>query len=153
MWTRLSLTFIILGLVLLEISTAGAHYPILIGGRSPMMEQGGGNFTLTYGKGHLHAPEWTEAQTPDWINAYTFDGMTEDLTSKTYVDGLTRKLNFPVKRIGDTWIVFHLPLAWSDEDRAWEETTVRTVIHLGLSRGWETPLDCSAEQALWHSSG
>lgn len=50
-----------------------------------------------------------------------------------------------MKRIGDTWIVFHLPLAWSDEDRAWTETTVRTVIHLGLSRGWETPLGLPLE--------
>lgn len=145
MWQRLSLIFMLLGLVLLEISTAVAHYPILIGDRSPMMGQSGGNITLTYGRGHLHAPQWTEAQAPDLIKAYTFDGMTEDLTDKAYVEGLTRKLNLPVKQIGDTWIVLHLPLAWSDEDRAWTETTVRTVIHLGLSRGWETLLGLPLE--------
>ena len=73
---RLSLTLMILGLVLFEISIASAHYPILVGDRSTIMGGQGGNITLTYGRGHIHAPQWTDAPAPDWIKAYTFDGMT-----------------------------------------------------------------------------
>ncbi len=124
---------------LLQTTLASAHYPILIGDRSPLLERGD-TITFTYGRGHLDVPEWTEAPKPDWIKAFTFDGMSKDATVGATKDGLTTKLKFKAKRLGDTWIVAHVPMQWSTHDLGWTETTIRTIVHHGIFRGWKDPL-------------
>lgn len=137
-----------LGMALLGLLSSGAvyaHYPILIGDRPPSLGEQGGQISLTFGRGHLHAPKWEETAAPDWVRAYTFDGMTQDLTGRLRKAGPVYRLDYQSQRVGDTWIVFHVPQAWTDHDRAWSETTVRTLIHHGLARGWETPLGLPLE--------
>ncbi|KAF0193102.1 MAG: Nickel transport complex NikM subunit transmembrane [Gammaproteobacteria bacterium] len=124
---------------------AFAHYPILIGDRPPSLGEHGGQISLTFGRGHLHAPKWEEVQAPDWVRGYTFDGMTMELTDKLRKAGPVYRLDYTSQRVGDTWVVFHIPQAWTDHDRGWSETTVRTLIHHGLARGWETPLGLPLE--------
>jgi hypothetical protein len=129
-------------------TTASAHYPLLIGDRSPDMGARGGSIEFTYGLGELNERVYADARKPDWVRAYTFDGMVVDLTDRLRNDGKTSGIRYDSKRIGDTWIVAHVPLSWSDHDTAFSETTVRTVVHQGLSRGWETPLGLPLEIVL-----
>ncbi len=129
----------------LATSVASAHYPMLIADHSPDMGQRGGTITLTYGLGELHERVYADAKTPDWIRGYTFDGGTFDLTDKLRKQGKVSTLQYRSRRIGDTWIVAHTPMSWSDHDSTFTETTVRTIIHQGLSRGWETPLGLPLE--------
>lgn len=141
----LNLVLMLLFVVLCQTAAAVAHYPILIGDRSPIISKMGETYVLTYGRGHLYDPKWTEAPEPDWIRAYTADGMTLDLKSIARTEDLTIKLNHSVKHPGDTWIVYHTPLEWSDHDRAWTESTVRTIIHLKLFLGWKEPIGLPLE--------
>ncbi len=135
-----------LGVPLWTMATlANAHYPMLFGDRSPDMGQQGGIITLTYGLGELHERVFAKAKTPDWIRAYTFDGGSFDITDKLTQNGSTSSIKYRSRRIGDTWIVAHTPMSWSEHDNTFTETTVRTVIHQGLSRGWETPLGLPLE--------
>lgn len=122
-----------------------AHYPVLIGDRAPNLGEQGGQISLTFGRGHLHAPKWEDSQSPDWVRGFTFDGMTLELAGKLRKAGPVYRLDYQSQRIGDTWVVFHLPQAWTDHDRAWSETTVRMLVHHGLARGWETPLGLPLE--------
>ncbi len=132
-------------LLLLGSTAAQAHYPVLVGDRSPDMGQRGGTINLTYGLAELHEDHFVEARTPDWVRGYTFDGTTFDLTGKLRKEGNRFVLPYRSRRIGDTWIVAHVPMTWSTHDETFTETTVRTVIHQGLSRGWETPLGLPLE--------
>lgn len=130
------------------LATAGvahAHYPLLIGDRSPNMGQRDGVITFTYGLGELHERVFAKAKTPDWVHGYTFDGITLDLTDKLKQKGQLTTLKYHSRRVGDTWIVVHTPMAWSEHDTTFTETTVRTIVHQGLSRGWETPLGLPLE--------
>ncbi len=134
------------GLTLLLTATiASAHYPFLIGDRSPDMGQRSGVINLTYGLGELHEDIFVDARTPDWVRGYTFDGGTFELTDKLQKSGKVFNIKYRSRRIGDTWIVAHVPMTWSEHDSTFTETTVRTVIHQGLSRGWETPLGLPLE--------
>ncbi len=126
-------------------SLAGAHYPLLIADRSPDMGHKSGVIEFTYGLGELHERVFAKAKTPDWVRGYTFDGGTFDLTDKLKRRGDTWHLSYRSRRIGDTWIVVHTPMSWSEHDSTFTETTVRTVVHQGLSRGWETPLGLPLE--------
>lgn len=138
-----------LGLLLwFAAASAGAHYPLLIGDRSPVMGPQGGSIDFTYGLGELHERVYADARKPDWVRAYTFDGMTLDLTNRLKSEGAISRLRYESKRIGDTWVVAHVPMSWSEHDEAFAETTVRTVVHQGLSRGWETPLGLPLEIVL-----
>lgn len=145
MFKRLSFILISFWIFLMQADGVNAHYPILIGNSSPVIAKIRDVISLTYGRGHLYNPKWEEAPVPDSIKAYTFDGIIENLTDKAHKDGLTMKLDYPVYHAGDTWIVFHFPLEWSAHDMGWTETTVRTIIHLGLSKGWEEPLGIPLE--------
>lgn len=135
----------VFGLCMAWSATALAHYPVLIGDRPPSLGEKGGQISLTFGRGHLHAPKWEDTQAPDWVRGYTFDGVTLELSDKLRKAGPVYRLDYQSSRVGDTWIVFHLPRAWTDHDRAWSETTVRTLVHHGLARGWETPLGLPLE--------
>ncbi len=126
-------------------SIANAHYPMLIGDRSPLMDQRGGTVNLTYGLGELHNGVLVDARKPDWVRGYTFDGGDFELTDKIEVRGKLSNIKYRSRRIGDTWIVAHVPMSWSKHDSTFTETTARTVIHQGLSRGWETPLGLPLE--------
>ncbi|MDR2877805.1 MAG: DUF4198 domain-containing protein [Chromatiales bacterium] len=127
---------------------ASAHYPLLIGDRPPDMGERGGSIDFTYGLGELYERVYADARRPDWIRAYTFDGQIVDLTKQLKAAGPISKLKYDSKRIGDTWVVAHVPMSWSDHDSAFSETTVRTLVHQGLSRGWETPLGFPLEIVL-----
>ncbi len=141
-----NLTQLVLGLSLLFSATVvNAHYPFLIADRSPDMGQRGGLINLTYGLGELHEDLFVSARTPDWVRGYTFDGSTFDLTDQLRKNGNIFNLKYRSRRIGDTWIVAHVPMTWSTHDSTFIETTVRTIIHQGLSRGWETPLGLPLE--------
>lgn len=131
--------------LLLTATVASAHYPFLIADRSPDMGQRGGIINLTYGLGELHDELFAEARAPDWVRGYTFDGGTFELTDKLQKNGNVFNIKYRSRRIGDTWIVAHVPMTWSTHDSTFTETTVRTVIHQGLSRGWETPLGLPLE--------
>lgn len=131
--------------LLLTVTAASAHYPFLIGDRSPDMGQRGGIIELTYGLGELHEDVFVDARTPDWVRGYTFDGDTFELADKLVKNGKVSNIKYRSRRIGDTWIVAHIPMTWSKHDSTFTETTVRTVIHQGLSRGWETPLGLPLE--------
>lgn len=131
--------------LLLGATVASAHYPFMIAGRSPDMGHRGGLLNLTYGLGELHEDLFVEARKPDWVRGYTFDGGTFDLTDKLEKNGKVSTIKYRSRRIGDTWIVAHVPMTWSKHDSTFTETTVRTVIHQGLSRGWETPLGLPLE--------
>ncbi len=134
------------GLTLLLAATlASAHYPFLIGDRSPDMGKRGGIINLTYGLGELHEDVFVDTRKPDWVRGYTFDGGTFDLTDKLQKKGNVSNIKYRSRRVGDTWIVAHVPMTWSKHDSTFTETTVRTVIHQGLSRGWETPLGLPLE--------
>ena len=139
------IAFFVLCSVVGQASLALPHYPILIGDRSPIITKRGEMIELTYGRGHLNTAKWTDAPEPDWIRAYTFDGMFSDLKPSLRSTGPTKKLKYKVKRLGDTWIVFHIPRQWSDHDLAWTETWVRTIVHYELSRGWDEPLGLPVE--------
>ncbi len=146
MAVKFNLTYWSIGLILLFTTTlANAHYPFLIADRSPDMGARGGVINLTYGLGELHEDVFVEARTPDWVRGYTFDGGTFDLTDKLQKNGNIFNIKYRSRRIGDTWIVAHVPMTWSKHDSTFTETTVRTVIHQGLSRGWETPLGLPLE--------
>lgn len=129
-------------------ATASAHYPLLIGDRSPDMGVRGGVVEFTYGLGELHERVYADARKPDWVRGYTFDGMVVDLTNQLKAGGATSKIRYESKRIGDTWIVAHVPMSWNEHDEAFTETTVRALVHQGLSRGWETPLGLPLEIVL-----
>ncbi|VAW86685.1 hypothetical protein MNBD_GAMMA17-589 [hydrothermal vent metagenome] len=131
--------------LLFGVTTASAHYPFLIGDRSPDMGHRGGIINLTYGLGELHEDVFVTARTPDWVRGYTFDGDTFELTDKLQKKGEVFTIKYRSRRIGDTWVVAHVPMTWSKHDSTFTETTVRTVIHQGLSRGWETPLGLPLE--------
>ncbi len=131
--------------LLMSASTATAHYPLLIGDRSPDMGQRGGVINLTYGLGELHEDVFVDARPPDWVRGYTFDGGTFDLSDQLVKNGKVSNIKYRSRRIGDTWVVAHVPMTWSKHDSTFTETTVRTVIHQGLSRGWETPLGLPLE--------
>lgn len=131
--------------LLLSATIASAHYPFLIADRSPDMGQRGGLLNLTYGLGELHEELFVEARTPDWVRGYTFDGGTFELTDKLQKNGKISNIKYRSRRIGDTWIVAHIPMTWSTHDSTFTETTVRMIVHQGLSRGWETPLGLPLE--------
>lgn len=135
-------------LLWLAATAAWAHYPLLIGDRSPDMGPRGGAIEFTYGLGELNERVFAEARAPDWVRGYTFDGMTFDLTDKVKKSGMTFSIRYESRRIGDTWIVAHIPMSWNDHDMTFTETTVRTLVHQGLSRGWETPLGLPLEIVL-----
>lgn len=129
----------------LTTTVASAHYPILVGDRSPDMGQRGGIIELIYGLGEIHQGIFVDARMPDWVRGYTFDGAIIDLTDEVKKNGKTATIKYHSRRIGDTWLVAHVPMSWSEHDMTFTETTVRTVIHQGLSRGWETPLGLPLE--------
>ncbi len=136
------------GLVLalwMTTSLTSAHYPLLIGDRSPDLGNQGGIIGFTYGLGELDKRAFANARTPDWVRGYTFDGATFDLTDKLTKNGPTSRIEYRSTRLGDTWIVAHIPMGWSEHDSTFTEATVRAVIHQGLSRGWETPLGLPLE--------
>lgn len=135
-------------LLWLSAATASAHYPLLIGDRSPDMGPRGGAIEFTYGLGELNERIYADARKPDWVRAYTFDGMVMDLTGALKGNGMTSRLRYDSRRIGDTWIVAHIPMSWSEHDSTFSETTVRALVHQGLSRGWETPLGLPLEIVL-----
>ncbi len=135
-----------LGLLLwLTTVAAHAHYPMLIGDRSPDMGPRGGSIEFTYGLGEMHERVYADARKPDWVRGYTFDGMILNLTDKLKSNGSISRIRYDSSRIGDTWIVAHTPMSWSEHDSTFTETTVRTLVHQGLSRGWETPLGLPLE--------
>lgn len=142
---RLARSCLALLLTWMAAATANAHYPLLIGDRSPDMGQRGGIIKFTYGLGELHERVYADARKPDWVRGYTFDGMIIDLTDKLRSNGLTSSISYDSRRIGDTWIVAHTPMSWTEHDSTFAETTVRTLVHQGLSRGWETPLGLPLE--------
>ena len=124
---------------------ANAHYPVLIGDRSPDMGQRGGIINLTYGLGELYEDVFVDARKPDWVRGYMFDGGTFELTDELKKNGNVYNIKYRSRRVGDTWIVAHVPMTWSKHDNTFTETTVRTIIHQGLSKGWETPLGLPLE--------
>ncbi len=135
-------------ITLIWVGTASAHYNLLFLDRSPIQYKLRETVQLTYARGHLYKREWGKAPKPDWVKAVTFDGMSIDLTNKMKADGPLYRLSWKVKRPGDTWLVAHLPLQWSEHDAAWVESSVRTMVHVGFSRGWQEPLGMTKVELL-----
>ncbi len=128
--------------------TASAHYNLLLLDRSPIQYKLREKVKITYARGHLYKREWGKAPKPDWVKAFTFDGMSTDLTGKLKVDGALSNVTWKIKRPGDTWLVAHLPMQWSEHDAAWVEASVRTMVHVGFSRGWQEPLGMTKVELL-----
>ncbi len=135
-------------ITLMWVVTASAHYNILLLDRSPIQYKLRGTVQLTYARGHLYKREWSKAPRPHWLKAFTFEGMSTDLTAKMKTDGQVTHIPWKVKRPGDTWLVVHLPLQWSEHDAAWVEASVRTIVHVGFSRGWQEPLGMTKVELL-----
>ncbi len=125
-----------------------AHYPILMLSKSPIKIKQRGTVNVIYGRGHLYKHEMSTAPRPDWVRAISFDGMVKDLSSSLKKNGNIFTMPWQIKRPGDNWIVAHIPLGWSDHDMSWVETTVRTVAHIGFSKGWEEPLGLAKVEIL-----
>ncbi len=135
-------------ITLLWVGSAAAHYNLLFLDRSPIKYKLKETAQLTYARGHLYKREWGQAPKPDWVKAFTFDGMSTDLTANMQTAGPLTRIPWKIKRPGDTWLVAHLPLQWSEHDAAWVESSMRTMVHIGFSRGWQEPLGMTKLELL-----
>jgi len=127
---------------------AHAHYPILLLNKSPIAVKQRDKVMFFYGRGHMYKREWSKSPKPDWVKVVGFDGMTNDITSRLRLDGDHYKFSWQAKSPGDTWVVVHTPLEWSDHDMCWVETTLRSIVHIGFSKGWQEPLGLSKLEML-----
>jgi len=127
---------------------AYAHYPILLLNKSPIAVKQRDSVAFFYGRGHLYKREWSKSPKPDWVKVVNFDGMTRDVSSKLQSEGKHYKFSLQLNRPGDTWVVVHTPLEWSDHDMCWVETTLRSVVHIGFSKGWQEPLGLAKLEML-----
>jgi len=114
---------------------ASAHYPVFFLNKSPIKVKQRETVKLFYGRGHLYKREWSKTPKPDWVKAVYFDGMTQNIN--IIPENKHFKFSWKVNRPGDTWLVVHTPLGWSEHDSCWVETSVRTILHVGFSRGWQ----------------
>ncbi|HEY1861846.1 MAG TPA: DUF4198 domain-containing protein, partial [Gemmataceae bacterium] len=132
-----------LPIVLLFLSTARAHFNMLLPDRHSTEK--GKEVTFTYQWGHPFEHQLFDAPKPASVFVLSPDGKRTDLANKlekTSVASVDKKevtvyrLRFTPEERGDYVFVLQTPPIWMEQDQDFLQDTVRVVLHVQAQRGW-----------------
>ncbi len=123
--------------------SAAGHFNMLLPQNASAKK--GEALTITYQWGHPFEHQLFDAPKPRSLVVVGPDGKRVDWTDKLEKNALkvggkeiaTYQLSFTPGQRGDYLLVLKTPPIWLEEDGAFVEDTVKTVLHVQTQRGWD----------------